>query len=373
MAYEFIWQHDDWPRFSWDSERLLTLVGKCRGRQGHLLATMEGLGLEAARKAQADIMVCEAITTSEIEEIHLPPSAVRSSVARRLGLPDAGLGPSDRHAEGLVDILFDAAQNFDAPMNQDRLFSWHAALFPTGYSGLKKITVGGWRPVDEPMRVVSGPVGKERVHYVAPDSSQVPQEMQRFFEWWEHSRDELDGLLRAGVAHLYFVSIHPFQDGNGRIARALTDLAMAQDERTDLRCYSLSAQMRQERQSYYKALETAQRGTSDTTGWLEWFLQCFAHALEASEQAVAKALIVRKFWERFVPFEVNERQRKALNKLLEAGPDGFEGGLSNKKYRAMTKTSAATATRDLTQLVEWGILRKTGEGRSVRYEIRGLS
>lgn len=366
---KFIWQQDNWPDFQWDSARLLNALGECRRQQGRLLGVVKALGVEATLRAQADALVQEAVTTSEIEDVRLAPDAVRSSVARRLGLPDAGLPEPDRAIEGLVDVLLDASRNFDAPLDAQRLFGWHAALFPTGYSGLKKIAVGQWRPVDVPMRVVSGPVAKERIHFVAPAGNQVPHEMEKFFKWWNETAADLDGLLRAGLAHLFFVTIHPFEDGNGRIARALTDLAMSQDEQSDTRCYSLSAQLRAERQDYYGALEAAQRGRLDVTAWLEWFLGAFARALEGAELAVDKALAVRDFWQRLSGKEVNARQHKVLSKLLEAEPSGFEGGLSNKNYRAMTKTSQATATRDLAQLVEWGVLRRRGEGRSVRYEV----
>lgn len=366
---EFIWQRDDWPNFQWDSARLLNTLGECRQQQGRLLGIVKALGVEAALRAQADALVQEAVTTSEIENVRLAPDAVRSSVARRLGLPNAGLQEPDRAIEGLVDVLLDASRNFTAPLDEERLFGWHAALFPAGYSGLKKIEVGRWRPVGEPMRVVSGPISKERIHFVAPSGDQVPHEMEQFFRWWKTSAENLDGLLRAGLAHLFFVTIHPFQDGNGRIARALTDLAMSQDEKSDTRCYSLSAQLRNERLDYYGALEAAQRGSTDVTAWLEWFMGAFTWALKGSEQVVEKAFRVRDFWQWLSGKEINARQHKVLSKLLEAEPHGFEGGLSNKNYRALTKASQATATRDLTQLVEWGALKRSGEGRSVRYEI----
>jgi len=366
---KFIWQQSDWPTFKWNSARLLSALGECRQHQGRLLGAIKALGVEATLQAQAEALVQEAVTTSEIEDVRLAPDAVRSSVARRLGLPDAGLAKSDRAIEGLVDVLLDASRNFGTPLDKERLFGWHAALFPSGYSGLKKINVGQWRPADEPMRVVSGPIGKERVHFVAPAGDMVAHEMERFFIWWNQSLGALDGLLRAGLAHLFFVTIHPFQDGNGRIARALTDLAMAQDEQSGTRCYSLSAQLRSERLEYYAALEAAQRGTTDVTAWLEWFFGAFTKALEGSGAAVDKALTMRDFWQRLSGKEINARQRKILNRLLETKPKGFEGGLSNKNYRAVTKASQATATRDLAQLVEWGALKRSGEGRSVRYEI----
>ncbi len=368
MTNTYIWQGKDWPQFRWDSGQLLAPLAECRKRQGKLLAKAEGLGLEAGKKAQAEVMTREAVMTAEIEGVALDQDSVRSSVARRLGLPDAGVSKTDRAIEGLVDVLFDASGKYDEPLDAARLFAWHAALFPTGYSGLKKINVAQWRGADVPMRVLSGPMGKEKVHFVAPDGPAVPDEMAAFFTWWESSTD-MDGLLRAGVAHLYFVTIHPFEDGNGRLARALTDMAMAQDEQSSLRCYSLSAQMRKDRQAYYDALETAQKRTCDITDWLLWFLECFSKAMTMSERAFEKAGLVANFWHRLADHAINDRQRKVLRKLLEAEPEGFEGGLNNRKYRGMTKASQATAARDLSELVEIGALRKEGGGRSVRYEL----
>lgn len=365
----YIWQQEDWPALSWDSALLLSPLAECRMRQGRLLALAEGLGLEAGRRAQAEAMTREAVMTAEIEGVSLDPAAVRSSVARRLGMPDAGLSRPDRAIEGLVDILFDASQQYAAELTDERLFGWHAALFPTGYSGVKKITVAGWRPGHIPMRVLSGPIGKEKVHFVAPDGDRVPGEAQAFLSWWRSSRGAMDGLVRAGVAHLRFVTVHPFEDGNGRLARALTDMAMAQDEGSALRLYSLSAQMRKEGRAYYAALEKAQKGSCDITAWLLWFLECFSRTIQASEEAMAKARQVGLFWQRLENVPINQRQRKALGKLLEAGPEGFAGGLTNRKYCAMTHTSQATAARDLAELLAHGALRRVGGGRSVRYEL----
>ena len=314
-------------------------------------------------------MTREAVTTAEIEGVKLDTDTVRSSVARRLGLPDAGLPKTSRAIEGLVDILFDVAEKHNDTLDAERLFGWHAALFPTGYSGLKKIMTAQWRTSETPMRILSGPIGKEKVHFIAPDGADVATEMQNFFTWWRTSHGTMDGMIRAGVAHLYFVTIHPFEDGNGRLARALTDMAMAQDDQSSLRCYSLSAQIRNDRQAYYDALEAAQKGTCDITNWLLWFLECFSRAIDISEHAIEKSGQVTQFWLRFKDAPFNQRQKKMLQKLLEADPDGFEGGLSNKKYRGMTKTSQATAARDLTELVNLGALKKVGGGRNVRYEI----
>lgn len=366
---KYIWQRKGWPGFTWDSGKLLAALSECRKRQGKLLALVENLGLKTAREVRSEAVIREALATAEIEGVRLDPQVVRSSVARRLGLPDAGLPEPDRNVEGLVDVLFDAAEKYEEELDEQRLFGWHAALFPTGYSGMKRINVAAWRDMDEPMRVVSGPVGRETVHFVAPPNDLVPAAMDAFFAWWRASRGKTDGLLRAGVAHLYVVTIHPFEDGNGRIARALTDMAMAQDEASAPRGYSLSAQMRGERREYYDALEAAQKGGLDITEWLLWFLGCFTRALDRSEAHIEQASLVQRFWRRLEGASLNPRQRKVLNKLLEMRPHGFEGGLSNKKYRSMTKTSQATAARDLAELVDSGALIKTGAGRSVRYEL----
>ena len=366
---KYIWQQNDWPGFTWDSGGLLALLSACRKKQGALLARVEALGLEAGRKARAEVMSVEAVKTAEIEGVSLDADSVRSSVARRLGLPDAGLAIRDRTAEGLVDVLFDAAENHAGALTSKRLFGWHAALFPTGYSGMRKIRVGKWRDPGTPMQVLSGPIGKERVHFEAPPGDAVPGEMDRFLRWWKASQGGMDGLLRAGVAHFYFITIHPFEDGNGRLARALTDMAMAQDEQASLRSYSLSAQIRKERDVYYAVLEKAQKGGCDVTAWLAWFLGCFERALDVAKEAIDQAGRVARFWQGLQGAGINPRQRKALNKLLEAEPEGFAGGLSNGKYRAMTGASQATAARDLAELVGLGVLEKTGAGRGVRYAL----
>lgn len=334
-----------------------------------MLAVVEGLGFDASQKAQADAITREAVMTSEIEGVSLDPDQVRSSVATRLGLPNARLPTPDRGVEGLVQVLFDASRGHMNSLDAERLFGWHAALFPTGYSDLKPITVGNWRQPYIPMKVVSGAIGKERVHFEAPPGQRVPDEMNKFFSWWDKSLGTMDSLLRAGVAHLYFVTIHPFEDGNGRIARALTDMAMAQDEKLEIRCYSLSAQIRQEQADYYRILETTQKGDLDITCWLAWFLDCFSRAMASSEKAIEKALMAQQFNNKIAGLGLNQRQHKVLKKLLEAEPEGFVGGLSNKNYRSFTKASSATATRDLAQLVKLGLLEQTGKARSVRYSL----
>lgn len=361
----YIWQSETWPDFSWDSTALLKPLGQARQAQGRLLAEVRfGLGLEL----QAEFLTQEGVATAAIEGEHLNRQAVRSSVARRLGLPTAGLPPAERHVDGLVQMLIDATMGYKKPLTANRLFGWHAALFPTGYSDLVEITVGRWRDRNEPMQVVSGPLGRKRVHYQAPPSQQVPIEMDRFLAWWSAPPAELDGMVRAGLAHLWFVSIHPFEDGNGRIARALTDMALAQDEGSGRRLYSMSHQIQVESSTYYEVLERTQKGVGDVTEWLAWFLKCLARAIQHSEKQISLALSHSEFWQKHAEAGLNQRQVKVIKKLLEAGPDGFEGGMTNRKYVGMAKVSRETAKRDLADLVAKGILRKNPSGgRSVSY------
>lgn len=364
----YIWQNKDWPNFRWDTNILLPALSECRLLQGKLLSRVSSLGLALGREAQAEIVVEEAVKTSAIEGERLSRESVRSSVARRLGLPSAGL-PADRHADGLVSILLDAAQNFDMPLTAERLHGWHAALFPAGYSGLHKVRAGEWRG-DEPMRVVSGPVGRETVHFEAPPVDCVDGEMRRFFRWWKDEKGKLEGVLRAAVAHFYFITIHPYEDGNGRLARALTDLALAQDDRQAVRYYSLSAQIMAERDTYYEVLEKCQKGDGDVTEWLSWFLGCFSRSLTRSDQILTAVFDKAGFWSLHAHTLLNERQRKVVNRLLDCGREGFEGGLSTRKYASMTGVSRATAFRELEQLLGLGVIRRRpGGGRSVSYEL----
>lgn len=320
---------------------------------------------------QAEVLVEEAFTTAAIEGEKLDRDSIRSSVARRLGLPTAGLPPTVRHVDGLVEMLIDATSRHDDPLSRDRLKGWHAALFPTGYSGMHKILIGEWREGSDPMRVVSGPIGKERVHYEAPPAHRLEGEMAQFLEWWHSPSPEImDGLIRAGLAHFWFVSIHPFEDGNGRIARAITDMALAQDECTGRRLYSMSAQINAERDDYYRVLERNQRGDGDVTDWQVWFLGCLERSIHRSEAEVQTALQKARFWQSHAETDLNERQRKVVNRLLDAGPGKFEGGLTNRKYVGMTKVSRETAKRDIADLVGKGILvRNPGGGRSVSYDL----
>lgn len=366
---QYIWQLDNWPRLTWDTERLLAPLGECRLEQGKLLSRISGLGFNLDSQAQAEILVEETIQTSAIEGEQLDVRSVRSSVARRLGLPSAGM-PVDRRIDDLVSVLLDATQNFDTPLTPERLWGWQAALFPSGYSGMHKIKVGGWREGAEPMRVVSGPVGREKVHFEAPPSGQLDKEMSRFLSWWDESAGKVEGIIRAAVAHFWFITIHPFEDGNGRIARALTDLALAQDDRQRQRYYSLSTQIMAERESYYDILERSQKGTCDITEWLVWFLGAFATAIARSEDILNGVFSKSEFWRTHAQEKLTDRQKKVINRLLDEGPEGFVGGMTTQKYASMTHCSRATAFRELDQLTELGILRREGQGRAVRYELR---
>ncbi|MGE4297913.1 MAG: Fic family protein [Desulfovibrionaceae bacterium] len=365
----YIWQQPDWPMFRFNAEALLSSLGSCRRLQGELLGQMASLDDRYALEAEAVFLETEALRTSEIEGVKLLPQSVRSSVARRLGLETAGVVPVNRYEEGLVDVLVDATQQHAAPLTRERLFGWHAALFPTGYSRLEKITVGNWRTDERgAMEVVSGRPGKVKVHYQAPKASDLEQEMDAFLTWFNTPGNE-DGIIKAAMAHFWFVTIHPFDDGNGRLARAITDMALAQDEKTARRAYSMSWKIAHARKTYYAELEHAQRGDGDLTAWLRWFLDTLQQAMFRSKELAKLTLMKAAFWKRHASVPINERQRKVLNKLLDAGPDGFEGGLSNQKYRHITKSSSATATRDLADLVQKGMLAMEGGGRGARYGI----
>jgi Fic family protein len=367
-SHQYIWQRPKWTDFTWRSEEILSLLGKCRLVQGKLLGKVIDLGLTLDAHAHAEVLAEETIKTSAIEGEKLDLRSVRSSVARRLGLPSAGL-PVDRHVDGIVAVILDATMNHDESLTTERLFAWHAGLFPTGYSGMHKIRVGTWRG-EEPMRVVSGPVGKEKVHFMAPPAERIPEEMTHFLSWWNSSRGNMEGLVRAAIGHFWFVTIHPFEDGNGRIARALTDMALAHDDSQKHRYYSLSSQIMEERDSYYDVLEECQKGESDITKWLVWFLECFSRAIDRSETILSGVIIKANYWRAHAQASLNERQRKVINKLLDAGQDGFEGGLTTRKYASMVKVSKMTAFREINRLLELGIIRQNpGKGRSVSYDL----
>ena len=361
----YIWQHDNWTNFRWDSNQLLTPLGECRLLQGKLLSTVAALGFPL--ESQAEILSEETVKTAAIEGEQLDARSVRSSVARRLGLPAVGIA-ADRSVDGLITLLLDATRNHSVPLTVERICGWQAALFPTGYSGMHRIRTGEWRG-DTPMQVVSGPVGRETVHFEAPPFERVLTEMSKFLEWWNSSRGVVEGVIRAAVAHFYFVTIHPFEDGNGRLARALTDMAMAQDDGQTMRYYSLSAQIMAERDDYYDSLERCQKGDGELTDWLIWFLGCFHRAIIRSDTLLANVLDKAAFWRHHSRMNLSERQKKVINRLLDAGKGGFEGGLTNRKYASMAGVSRATAFRELEALRDMAIIRQEGSGRSARYEL----
>ena len=366
----WIWQSLGWPGFIWEAEALLPFLSKARLEQGKLLARAKGLGFELGQEAGADILIEEVVKTSEIEGAHLNRELVRSSVAKHLGLPSFGLPQASRSIDGLVDILIDVTKEYDQPLTAERLKSWQAALFPTGYSGLFRIQTGEWRSGEDPMQVVSGGIGKEVLHFEAMPSSCVGNEMNQFLTWWKTSLGKIDGLLRAGLAHFYFVTIHPFEDGNGRIARALTDMALAQDEKISTRFYSLSSQIMKERKEYYDILELCQRRDMNITTWLAWFLASYTRSLESSSNLIAKVLTKASFWKYFSQIALSDRQRKVVNVLLNVGKDNFEGGITTRKYSSIAKVSRATAFREITDLVEKKvIIQNPSKGRSTSYDL----
>ncbi len=367
---KYIWQSDLWPKLNWDSDVLLSLLGRARLLQGNFLGRVKRLGFRLGEEAQADILTEEAIKTAAIEGERLNPQIVRSSVARHLGLREVGLISATRPVDGLVEVILDATQKYNKALSADRLKGWHAALFPSGYSGFHKIRIGQWRS-KEPMQVVSGPVGKEKIHFEAPLGETVEAEMREFLRWWESSRKAMDGILRAGLTHIYFVTIHPFEDGNGRIARALTDMALAQDEKLNVRYYSLSSQIMEERKGYYDILEKCTKSESvNVTKWLVWFLECFERAIQRSDKIIGNVLAKADFWQEHVQAGINERQKKVLNRMLDAGLGGFEGGLTTRKYVSIAKISRATAFREISDMLDKKILRQlSGNGRSVHYDL----
>jgi Fic family protein len=368
---KYIWELPQWDHFSWNEAELLPLVSTARLKQGQLIQKIKALATEELDRAEAKIFEEETLKTAQIEGETYNPQSVRSSIYRRLGLDYAGLPHTERHVDGLVEILFDATLHYDLPLTHKRLFGWHAALFPTGYSGLAEIKAGSYRTDSTgPMQVISGPIGKEKVHYQAPQAHLVPEEMEQFLEWWKTSKYSMEGIIRAGVAHFYFVTIHPFADGNGRIARAIADMALAQDDKLAKRYYSLSAAILSQRKAYYEVLEQSQKGTQDITSWLVWFLQCFITALDTSERLLRNIFQKSTFWDKYRNIEINAKQRKVLNLLLDAGQEGFEGGLTTRKYRGITKVSRATAARDISDLLQKGLIKQNeGQGRNVNYDI----
>ncbi|MEX0900344.1 MAG: Fic family protein [Gammaproteobacteria bacterium] len=360
----WIWEHDDWPTLKHDAAALADALARARRAEGRVLGAAQALDAPLSTEACARILTEDSLRTSAIEGEHLPLDAVRSSVARHLGLPTAGLPAPARHVDGLVEVLLDATRAHDQALTVKRLCRWQAALFPTGQSGLTPIRVGRLRG-DAPMQVVSGPIGRQRVHFEAPPVAVLPKQLEVFVTWFNAPPAGLDGLLRAGLAHLWFVTLHPFEDGNGRLARALTDMAIAQDEREPMRWFSLSSQFEHARADYYELLERTQRGGLDVTPWLAWFLEQVTHAAESAHEVLQQTVAKARFWVAVKDLDLNARQRKVLNRLL----DGFDGDLNNRKYMALAKTSRATATRELTALVELGLLEPVGAGRSRHYRL----
>ena len=363
--------HDlpDWPRFHWDQSRLANTLAAVRHQQGRLLGRMESLGFPVQQEASVQALTEEMVKSSEIEGETLDAAQVRSSVARRLGLDAGGSDVTDRRVEGVVEMVLDATQRHEQPLTAERLYGWHACLFPGGRSGMQKVRVGAWRDDSTgPMQVVSGPVGRERVHFEGPAAERLEGEMGAFLRWFNDGAGPTvgDDVLKAGLAHLWFVTIHPFDDGNGRIARAIADLTLARSEHTPHRFYSMSAQTRKERNDYYEILERTTTGTLDVTPWMEWFLGCLGRAIAGAQTTLAAVLQKASFWQTHGNVALNQRQRLMLNRLL----DGFEGKLTTSKWATIAKCSPDTALRDMLDLVARGLLmRNAGAGRSTSYAL----
>src|SRR4051812_27700907 len=362
----YIHELQEWPTFLWNSHHLAAPLAAARHLQGRLIGRMEALGFGATEQVVLRTLTEDVLKSSEIEGELLDADQVRSSVARRLRVDIGGLTPADRRVDGVVEMMVDATQRYQEPLTAERLFGWQAALFPTARSGMHRITVGAWRDDrTAPMQVVSGPVGRERVHFEAPSAARLEAEMQRFLEWFNGDATA-EPVLKAALAHLWFVTIHPFDDGNGRIARAIADMSLARSEKTPQRFYSMSAQIRQERDAYYDVLEKTQKGAMDITPWMDWFVGCLGRAIDGAQTALGAVLAKARFWERFHDVPLNERQRLVLNRLL----DGFEGKLTTSKYAKLGKCSQDTALRDILPLVERGILVRGPEGgRSTSYSL----
>jgi Fic family protein len=366
--WTYIWQDPDWPVWQYDLRQLVEPLAEVSHAQGMLLGRLADIGLYLRGQASLAALTADVIKTSEIEGERLNADSVRSSIARRLGVDIGALAPVDRNVEGVVDMVLDATTRCDAPVTAERVFGWHAALFPTGYSGMTRIRVAEWRDDSHgAMQVVSGPIGRQRVHFEAPPAERLEGEMARFFDWANGASGE-PPLIKAGLAHLWFVTLHPFDDGNGRIARAVGDSLLARADGSRQRFYSLSAQIQRERKEYYDILERTQKSTLDATGWLAWFLQALRRAVDQSQETVDAVLVKARFWQRWGDVGLNVRQAKMVNRLL----DGFEGKLTSSKWASMAKCSADTALRDLNELLALGVLRKSASGgRSTSYELDG--
>lgn len=361
----YIHNRNTWPEFKWDQGKLTDLLAKVRFQQGKILGYMESLGFDLQTEASLETITLDVLKSSEIEGEILDTEQVRSSIAKRLGIDIANPVHIDRDVEGVVEMMMDAVQQYKAKLTKERLFSWHAALFPTGRTGMRKIVTGAWRnnPDTAPMQVVSGPYGKEKVHYEAPSSRRLPVEMKAFLQWF-NGNDHYDPIIKAALAHLWFVTLHPFDDGNGRIARAITDMQLARADDKSQRFYSMSAQIRKERNAYYAILEKTQKGNLDITAWLEWFLDCLYRAMMATDEVLTNVINKARFWERYKDKEFNGRQKMMLLKML----DGFNGKLTSSKWAKIAKCSSDTAIRDINDLLEKGVLKKEAAGgRSTSY------
>lgn len=366
MGY-YIHQKDNWPNFSWNNDEFVNLLSEARNLQGRLIGKMESLGFELRDEALLETLTLDVLKSAEIEGELLNPEQVRSSIAQRLGMEFAGAIMPDRNVDGMVDMMIDATKNCFKPLTAERLFDWHAALFPMGRSGIFKITVADWRKdTSGQMQVVSGAAGREKVHFQAPDANLIEMEMNRFIKWFNEEY-KIDLVIKAAIAHLWFVTIHPFQDGNGRITRALTDMLLAQSDKSTQRFYSMSAQISVERKEYYEILEKTQKGDLDISEWIKWFLSCLINALKATDTVLTRVLLKADFWNRNSKTIINERQKKVLNKLL----DGFEGKLTSMKWAKVAKCSKDTAIRDINDLINKDILQKeSAGGRSTNYELK---
>lgn len=366
----YIHERDDWPNFQWNSAKLTDSLAAVRHRQGRLIGRMEALGFELRAEAVLHTLTEDVLKSSEIEGESLEKMQVRSSLARRLGMDIGALIRADMHVEGIVEMMLDATQKYSEPLTDERLFAWHAALFPTGRSGMTKITVGAWRTDQSgPMQVVSGPVGRERIHYQAPAAQRLKKEMRTFLSWFNGVDKAGDFVLKAAIAHLWFVSIHPFDDGNGRIARAIADLMLARSEQSPQRFYSMSAQIRRARNAYYDILRETQTGDLDITKWLGWFLDCLNQAFDDAEDILASVLKKARFWDIHAGEQFNNRQRDIINKLL----DGFEGKLTSSKWAKIARCSQDTALRDINDLLKRNVLGKEPSGgRSTNYALSDI-
>ena len=362
----YLHQSKGWPNFKWDNDTLLSYVSKVRDLQGRLIGRMEGMGFELREEAVLETLTEDIVKSSEIEGELLNPEEVRSSVARRLGMEISGLPNASRDVEGVVEMMLDATQKYQDPITKDRMCGWHAALFPAGRSGMHKITVGEWRGDEHgPMQVVSGAMGKEKVHYTAPEASRLEEEMKRFIEWFNTDKN-MEPVIKSAIAHLWFVSIHPFDDGNGRIARAIADTQLARADRTNQRFYSMSSQIMKSKKEYYDVLESTQKGSMDISQWLVWYFERLTDALEVTDETLSKILVKAKFWELYKNTQFNERQIEMINKLQ----GDFVGKLHSSKWAKITKVHRDTARRDIQDLIEKGVLSDSGEGgRSTNYTL----